>query len=198
MNRLDALVADRRPCNGTYFTIAIDGRGASGKSSLARFLETRLHGFSVVHGDDYFEPHNDPITWGQFNEERLETEVLSQIRAGEREIVSRPCDFLRSTLGPARRICVERGLLFDRWFSLELPVQWDIRIWVETPANICLARGIARDADAAAEERVRLAWEQVWQPREARYIEETEPLDKADIVIDGTAPFEPQLDLPGA
>jgi len=83
----------------------------------------------------------------------------------------------------------------ERWFGLALDAPWDLRIWVETPAEVCLARGLARDGARVLGDRARLAWETVWQPREERYLRDVAPHLTADLVVDGTAPFESQLDV---
>lgn len=195
MIRLGDLLQDRAPKNGAYLTICIDGRGASGKTTLAQFLHAVLTGFELVHGDDYFEPHDDPITWGDFNEARFDADVLSRIRAGDPRISVRPFDFPRGRIGAERPLTIERGLLLERWFGLGLDAPWDIRIWVETPPEVCLARGLARDGAHALGERARVTWETIWQPREERYIHETAPTRTADVVVNGTAPFESQFDF---
>ena len=68
MIRPAGVLRDRAPRNGAYLTICVDGRGASGKTTLAECLRSALPGWEVVHGDDYFEPHDDLITWGDFNQ----------------------------------------------------------------------------------------------------------------------------------
>ncbi len=198
MIRLDDVLRDRAPRNGAYPTICVDGRGASGKTTLAQFLLAARPGWNVVHGDDYFEPHDDPITWGDFNETRFDTDVLTPIRAGDRRIPVRPFDFPKGQVGPERLLSIGLGLLVERWFGLTLDAPWDIGIWVETPPEVCLARGLARDGAHALGDRARLAWETVWQPREERYIRDFAPTGTADFVVDGTAPFESQFgfDLP--
>jgi uridine kinase len=146
-----------------------------------------------VHGDDYFEPHDDPITWGDFNQERLDAELLSRLRRAERIIAFRPYDFSNGGVGPERTVVVQRGVIFERWFALSLDVRWDLTVWVDTPPDVCLQRGMARDGSVELGERARLAWETVWQQREAAYIQKTRPLDNVDIVIDGTSAYELQL-----
>jgi hypothetical protein len=49
------------------------------------------------------------------------------------------------------------------------------------------------DRAVALGDRARQAWETVWQRREERYIHETAPMESADFVVDGTAPFETQF-----
>lgn len=195
MKRLDEALQERRPKNGAYPTICVDGRGASGKTTLADFLATRLHGFTVVHGDDYFEPHDDPITWGDFNEVRFDADVLSRVRIGDRAIPLRPFDFPRGRIGDEHSLTITQGLVVERWFGMALDAPWDIVIWVDTPREICLERGLMRDGAVALGERARVAWEKVWQPREERYIRATAPLEVADFVVDGTRPFDYQFGL---
>lgn len=193
--RLGDALRDRAPKNGAYLTICVDGRGASGKTTLAHFLGAACPGWEVVHGDDYFEPHDDPITWGDFNETRFEADVLSRVRAGDRTIPLRPFDFTKGEVGRERLLSIGRGLLVERWFGLALDAPWDIKIWVETPAEVCLTRGLGREGASALGDRARLAWETVWQPREERYVRDVAPMGTADFVVDGTVPFETQFDV---
>jgi uridine kinase len=192
-----ALIRERverlRPKNGVYPTICIDGRGASGKSTLANLLAAQWSDFAVIHGDDYFEPHDDPVTWGDFNESRFDTEILTPLRAGQRRFTVRPFDFPLGRIVDGPTVEVKRGVIVERWFGFGLDVPWDLRIWVETPSAVCLQRGLAREDAAALGDRARRAWESVWQPREQRYIDSTDPVRLADVVIDGTRPFADQL-----
>lgn len=181
-----------QPRNGAYPTIVVDGRGASGKSSLGKFLRTTLPGFTVLNGDEYFEPHDDPVTWGAFNEARFNAEVLAALRTGNRAFEVRPFNFQSGQLDDARTIEVGSGVVIERCFGFALDVDWDLRIWVETPRDVCLRRGIERDASAELGERVRLAWETVWQPQEDDYIAATDPLKLADLVVAGMQPFAEQ------
>jgi uridine kinase len=188
--RLDRLA----PANSSYPTICIDGRGASGKTTLADLLGTKWPGFTVIHGDDYFEPHDDPITWGDFNEQRFDADVLAALRAGDRTIGLGKFDFPTGRVVDTPALQVSAGVIVERWFGFGLDVPWDLRIWVETPAEVCLRRGLARDAAGALGDRARVAWEAVWQPREQRYIDTLDPLGLADVVLDGTRPFADQVD----
>jgi len=132
---------------------------------------------------------------GDFNEPRFDADVLARIRAGDRSIPLRPFDFPNDRVGPERALSIGSGLLVERWFGLALDAPWDLRIWVETPAEVCLARGLARDGARVLGDRARLAWETVWQPREERDLRDVALHLTADLVVDGTAPFESQLDV---
>lgn len=179
------VLSHHRPRNGAYPTVAIDGRGASGKSTLAADIASRLPSLTVIHGDDYFEPHDDPITWGAFNEVRFERDVVQALRAGAREIPLRPYDYDRGRVVDVAPLTVEQCVVVERCFSLALDVPWDLTIWVDTPAAICLERGLRRDAGAATVDRAEQAWRHVWQPAEDRYIDAINPLSAADLVVSG-------------
>lgn len=74
---------------------------------------------------------------------------------------------------------------------LTFDLNWDLKIWVETPKDICLKRGLEKDKDLG--ERAAKAWQEVWQPQEDTYIRQTNPQDQADIAVDGTRSFEGQI-----
>jgi uridine kinase len=58
---------------------------------------------------------------------------------------------------------------------------YDLRVWVETPRHLRLARGVARDGEEA-----RRRWLEVWMPMEDRYVERDDPVSAADLVVDGS------------
>jgi uridine kinase len=179
------------PKNGRFYTVAIDGRGGSGKTRLAALLSVRLPGFLIINGDDYFEPLQGESAWGEFNEHRFEVDVLDPIQRGSNHIVYQPYDFEHGALRARQEEVINQGICIERCFSLGFPIDWDLKIWVETPKEVCLSRGIAREL--MPRDRVIAVWEQVWQPREDQYIETIRPTELADQVIDGTRPFEDQI-----
>ena len=66
-------------------------------------------------------------------------------------------------------------------------------IFVDTPEEICHKRGIQRDVSTGKprEEVVKL-WQQ-WLREENLYLKRDQPKRYADLVIDGTKPFEKQI-----
>ncbi len=179
-----------RPRNGEYYSIAIDGRGGSGKSVLATHLSKLLPDLILINGDDYFEPLKSETVWGAFNEERFNHDVIQPLRRGSR-FVYRPYDWHAEPHITEREISVDGGLCLERCFSFSLNLEWDLKLWVETPRTLCLERGIAREH--MPKDRVLAAWHDVWQPREDRYIRDQRPREIADFILDGTRPFEEQI-----
>ncbi|HUW77594.1 MAG TPA: hypothetical protein VMV52_02450 [Candidatus Nanopelagicaceae bacterium] len=180
------------PRNGRFYTVAIDGRGGSGKTELAAYLSGSLPGFVIINGDDYFEPLQNELAWGHFNESRFDLDVLTPIRGGLNRIVHQPYDFEKGALATASNLTITQGIVIERCFSFNFAIEWDFKIWVETAKAVCLSRGIARNPPLT-HDRVISVWEQVWQPREDRFIEAARPVERADLVIDGVQPFKDQI-----
>jgi uridine kinase len=57
---------------------------------------------------------------------------------------------------------------------------YDLKVWVEAPRELRLARGVARDGEDA-----RRIWEETWLPGEDRYVQRDDPISAADMIVDG-------------
>jgi uridine kinase len=180
----------RQPKNGQFSTIAIDGRGGSGKSTFAKYLKDLLPEFIVLNGDDYFEPTEGEVAWGDFNDERFERDVIEALRQGN-SFTYRPYDWHATPHISDQRVVVNKGLILERCYAFSFALDWDLKMWVDTPREVCLERGFEREL--LPKERIREVWTKVWQPREDEYIERLNPLAEADLVIDGTSDFRKQL-----
>jgi len=184
-------IHSHRPKNGRFFTIAIDGRGGSGKSSLADHLQKLLPNFVFINGDGYFEPIEDKMIWGAFNDQRFINDVIKPLKQ-DNKFMYRPYDWHAEPHITAKEVTVQSGFCLERCYSFTFNLDWDLKIWVETPKEVCLKRGMAREM--MPREQVDYVWQNVWQPQEDEYIEKYKPQLLADFVIDGTKDFEGQLD----
>lgn len=180
----------RRPRNGGYLTVGIDGRGGAGKSTVGALVGA-LTGLHVIEGDDWFDPiDSDDVRVGDFNEERFRRELVDPIRAGDAPL-DRPYDWAVGRIDDHGVHEVRLGVVVVRCYSFGCGIDWDFRIWVDTPRDLCLARGLARSP--GFEHVVHKIWTEIWQPEEDRYIAAVRPLEVADLVLDGTQPFDSQL-----
>jgi uridine kinase len=156
--------------SGLYL-VGIGGRGGSGKSTLARsFL-----GAQVVGTDEFWDGSDFELT-------RLRREVVDPLLSGEEAryrgfdwTAQRPFDEERA-VRPEGVVVVEGVCALHR----SLRDAYDLRIWVEAPREVRLARGVARDGEAA-----RSTWEEVWIPNEDRYVERDDPVSAAHLIVDG-------------
>ena len=166
LERVEAL-APTRP----FAFVGIGGRGGAGKTTLAR----RLPGAQPVGTDEFWSGSG-------FDLERLRAEVFEPLLAG-RAAVFRSYDWeARRARERPRRIEPEGLVVVEGVCALHrmFRAAYDLRVWVEAPVDVRLARGVARDGEAA-----RRTWLEVWMPMEDRYVERDDPVSAADLVVDG-------------
>jgi uridine kinase len=159
-----------RPRQATLL-VGVDGAGGSGKSTLAATLSDK-----IVSMDDFIAA---PWEWYDFG--RLRRDVIEPLLRNE------PARYRRMDWGdgklkewhlvePGGIVVVEGVAALDR----RLRDDYDYRIWVETPREICLRRGLERDGMEALPK-----WE-AWSEKEQRYWDEQRPLAAADVIVDGS------------
>lgn len=184
-------IYSKPPKNGSYYVIAIDGRGGAGKSTLTEYVATLLPNFTIINGDEYFEPDDTTIAFGSFNDERFIKDVINPLQEGKKEFVYHPYDRDATPPTQDKPLRISDGVIIERSFSLGFELDWDLTIWVETPQQLALDRSQERD-EMPLEEGLK-QWEVIWKPKEDAYFEKVKPLETADIVIDGTKSFSEQV-----
>ncbi|MGY1643656.1 uridine kinase [Geodermatophilus sp. SYSU D00703] len=174
---LAARVRAAAPRLGRTRLVCVDGPAGSGKTTLAGALADRL-GAPVVHMDDLYAGWT---TTGAFA--RLAAGVLRPLAAGQPGAYHRydwgAGRFDRSPIPvPSSDVLVVEGCgscprAADPWAVL--------RIWVEAPPEVRLARGLARDGVTLEPE-----W-RCWQRTEAALFAAERTRERADVRVDGTA-----------
>ncbi len=167
------------------FIIAIDGPGGSGKSFFLEKLCSVLKIYDIVHFDDFYLPEYDPeIAGSNFDWRRLIDQVLSPF------VKHISCkyqffDWNINKLDGWKEIDPKKYLVIDGVTSgrLELRKYLNFIIFIETPPEIRLRRGIERDG-----ENYRNIWVNEWMPNESRYFNSDVHKTKSicDLVVDGT------------
>ena len=182
---------------GVCLLVAIDGPGGAGKSTLARLLKEQLKTLgwlvAVVTHDDFYLPSHQRenqqrgVIGCDFDWERLRDQVLTPIRAGRSAHYQR-YDWETDVLAEWRTISASDVVLVEGVYTMrrELVNLYDLKIWVECPKAIRLARGIARDG-----EKARTIWKQDWMPKEDDYVKTHLPHERANLSINGAMPYLP-------
>jgi energy-coupling factor transporter ATP-binding protein EcfA2 len=177
---LAARVRAAAPRLGRVRLVTVDGPAGSGKSTLAARLSALLDDAPVVHMDDLYEGWTG-----------LSADVLRRLRDGVLDPVA------DGRGGAFRRYDWDAGRFADvvtvpAAFALvvegvgagarEVDAAASLRVWVEVPRDLRLARGLERDGVALRDEWLR------WADVEERHFAADGTRDRADAVVDGTAP----------
>jgi uridine kinase len=156
--------------------IAIDGHGGAGKSTLARQLAKEFNA-EVLHTDDFASWNKPPDWW-----KRIVDEIFEPIKAGAKtlnyECGSWAPDHHPVPVKdqPVTPIMFLEGVSSAR---KEFRPYLTYVIWVETPIELCLKRGLERDGKDMLEN-----W-QKWFAEEDEYIVRDNPIEYSDIKVSG-------------
>jgi uridine kinase len=153
--------------------VAVDGPGGAGKSSLADRLAQEL-GAQVIRTDDFASWENPVDWWPQLLEHALEP--LAAGRTARYQPASWGGEEREPIVIEPTGIVILEGVTASREaFRQYLAYS----IWIETPREVRLRRGLERDgADAEPQ------WDE-WMEGEDRYIERERPAEHADVVLRG-------------
>ncbi|WP_342314640.1 GNAT family N-acetyltransferase (plasmid) [Mycobacterium avium subsp. hominissuis] len=192
--------------------VAIDGITASGKTTLAdelaEAIAERGHPVVRIRMDDFHHRREHRYRQGKdsargyyddaYDFEALNERVLQPLSpGGDRLFSRRVIDLASDTVidEPPERAAPESILIADGSFmQRHHRSSWDVVVVVNTSFDEALRRGINRDAaqfggHAAAEQR----YAQRYHAASHMYIDEINPLQSADFVIDNDDPTHPRL-----
>lgn len=161
-----------------FVLVGIGGHGGAGKSTLALRIAAEMPTSQVVATDAFWDGSG-------FDLQRLRVAVLDPLIAGQ-SVTYEEWDWTAKQhrhgreLHPEGLIIIEGVCALHQMFRNDLAV----RIWVDAPHDIRLARGVARDGEAS-----RPTWVDVWMPNEDAYVRRDDPISCAQLIIDGTRPF---------
>lgn len=154
--------------------VAIDGRGCSGKSTLATELAEAL-GSYVIGVDSFFAagPGNR-LRWQEFTDAVAQLRRLGTLRY-------QPYDWEKDALLPAEMIDAPL-VIIEGLYAMHRDVveHYDARIWVEADLSTRWDRVLARDGPSRIDR-----WRNEWVPMEQRYVDEQRPWRHADVVVAG-------------
>ncbi len=182
--------------------LGIGGCSGSGKTTLANELARLLHGLRF-HLDDYYLDlsHIRPEQRTEMNfddpatiDVPLLAEHVGALARGDS--IDRPCyDFVTHTRMAGRTVRVTSGpfLIVEGIFALYFPQLlplYHLRVYVDTPDELCFARRLKRDQDerGRTEVSVRYQWEHRVRPSSETFVRPSAA--HADLVIDGAGALD--------
>jgi uridine kinase len=194
----------RRKRTDRPLKVAIDGRCASGKTSLADAIAPRLrpYGFEVLRPsvDGFHHPKAYRYRQGEYSaagyyEDAFDygavVSFLLQPLSGPQfpAVCRRASHDVRTdaAIDDVIDVSADAVLLFDGLFLFrcELNLYWDLRVLLHVDAETSVVRAVERDAGPdAAPDVVRLKYERRYEPAWQMYCERESPEIKADVIID--------------
>jgi len=170
--------------SGNAVTIAIDGRAASGKSTIAEELAA-VTGAGLVHMDDFFlppalrTPERLTEPGGNVDYERFAMQVLPALK--ETKAFSYPvfdCSIMR--INGEREVAAGNLRIVEGSYSHHphFGTYADLRVFSDIDADIQLDRIRVRNGDELAE-----MFRTRWIPMEETYFEAFSVREKADILL---------------
>ncbi len=158
--------------------VGIGGHGASGKSTLAGRLAAEIPDTQIVATDSFW-------SGTQFDLERLRTDVVDILLTGEAAQYDE-WDWAAKERRPGRRVEPAGVVIIEGVCALHQMFRDDlaVRIWIDAPYEVRLARGVERDGESSRD-----TWVNVWMPNEVAYVRRDDPINCAHVIDDGTSPF---------
>lgn len=176
---IDRLLAEK-----PFVRIAIDGRCASGKSTLGALLQ-RVYGANLFHMDDYFLPFERKTPerlaepGGNVDYERFFEEIASQPADGE--VIFRPFDCSVQALGAPVRVAPKPLTVVEGSYALHptLRGSYDLKVFLDIDASRQSERILIRNGP---EMHARFVNE--WIPLENTYFDGLNIRSLADVAFD--------------
>lgn len=167
--------------------IAIDGRGGSGKSSLAAKLLELDPSFQIIHIDSFpatkeENPFHPLGTQTRISTSRILSSALIPLSRGqEARYTPTPWWIEQPRIEEEIIITPNKTVLVEGCYSLlpEFRDFYDLKIWLECSTTTARERALNRDGG----EKDRQVWEEVYIPNEESYIKIHKPQRVAEVII---------------
>lgn len=182
--------------NRRSLLIGIDGLGGSGKTTYAYALQRQIKNCIILHLDDFIYPkkvryNEDYEEWEcyyrlQWRYDELIETLLMPLNKGQSvheaiEIYNKETDSytMREMKIPAGTIVIVEGVFLQR---PELSPFFDCVIYLDVEKELRLQRVLHRDTYIGDKEEILWKYENRYFPAEDVYLEQCQPLARADAV----------------
>lgn len=165
--------------------IAIDGRSASGKTTLAVRLSAAIPNSAIIHTDDVAWNYS-MFDWSEV----LAGNIITPARAG-RPVRYQPPGWAPSGRSGALELPGKLDCLIIEGVGIgrrALGPSIDVLIWVQSDFQLAHERGLARDIATATDRdaaECQEFWDH-WMDAEIPFLEKERPWSRADLLVAGT------------
>jgi uridine kinase len=166
--------------NKEIVLIAIDGVGGAGKTTLAELLKKEIENIVIIQLDDFYSPILQAADL-----HRLKEQVILPLH-NHHEAKYQIYEWKTDSFSDWHILKPEGIFIFEGVYALENNIRdyYDLKIWIDCPADLGLKRGIARDIERDGVDNTD-KWTNIWRPLENKYKNEQEPNRIADYIING-------------
>lgn len=172
--------------------VVIDGRGGAGKSTLARELVSNTQNSTHIEYDWFHLPREKIINDERYNHERILKELLRPFLDGEERFCFQRYNWgylagIEDGFHESLTYVENKDVLIIEGCKLlhhKLLPFFDLKIWLNTPAEIALQRGIKRDIEEYKldPERVKSSWKE-WSAWEDQSLSQNDRSRSADFLV---------------
>ena len=168
---------------GEPVVVAVDGRSAGGKTTLAQRLVATHPQAALVHTDDVAWNHSF-FGW----DDVLRRGVLEPVRRGEQVSFRPPAWDAHERSGaievpPRTQLLVVEGVGSSRQALADFV---DASVWVQSDVAEARRRGIARDIELGRTPDAAVEFWDRWDGEEVAFLAADRPWERADVVACGT------------
>ena len=183
-DKINLILQKLKEINKDIVVIALDGKSASGKTTLADKMG-KLMGAGVIHMDDFFLPSHLRTKerlgapGGNVHYERFKEEILPNLKSGKDFFYHR-FDCSKMQLGDKRLVQGSHCYIVEGAYSCH-PIfrdYMDIRIFSRIDSKTQLERIRKRNGKEALNNFI-----EKWIPLEERYFQAYQIYEKADIIV---------------
>lgn len=165
------------------FFVAIDGRCAAGKTTLAETIQSSLE-CNVIHMDDFYLPFSERTEekmaqpGGHMDFERLLFEVLLPLRSGTNALY-RPYDCHNNRFLESKKLNAAVPTMIEGSYSCHpiLQSNYDLRVFMDISPECQKSR--LKERDSSSLER----FQSIWIPREEHYFTVCQVRNRCDFVL---------------
>jgi len=165
--------------------VSLDGRCASGKSTLGIYLQ-ELFEANLFHMDDFFlQPHQRTPermaeVGGNVDYERFQAEVLEPVKNGER-VFYRRFDCKTMTMTEGRQVEPKRINIIEGSYSRNpyFGEVYDLAVFTDIDEENQIKNIRARNGEEKLE-----TFRKLWIPKEEAYFEKYQIKERSDIVVE--------------
>lgn len=177
----------RRATGRPRAVVAIDGPGASGKSTLASLIAARLGAAAIVAVDDFYLPaivrdSRAGQVGALFDLPRLGAQVVTPAATGAALRYQR-YDWDTDELADWIEVPAGLPVIVEGIYSLHVPFRpsYTSSVFCIAERSVRLRRGLERDG-----EEMQAMWEDEWMPAEDTYLAAESPDAFASVVVDSS------------